>query len=272
MLYLVATPIGNLEDITLRALRILREVSLIAAEDTRHTGKLLSHYDIHTPLVSYHDYSTPQRLSQLLAQLATGADVALVSDAGTPGLSDPGFRLVQAAVAEGIPVSSVPGATAAVSALVASGLPTDSFLFLGFLPRQHSARQTALARVAHLPYTLVLYESPHRLLEMLADVHAILGDRAVVVARELTKLYEEFWRGRVSAAQLYFGDQERVRGELTVLIAGAAEAPAQWGEAEVLAALGDLLAQGFSRKDAAAAVADQSGWRKKEVYNLGLKL
>ncbi|MDA0241846.1 MAG: 16S rRNA (cytidine(1402)-2'-O)-methyltransferase [Chloroflexi bacterium] len=269
MLYLVATPIGNLEDITLRALRILREVSLIAAEDTRHTGKLLKHYDITTPLVSYHEYSNPQRVSHLLDQLAT-ADVALVSDAGMPGLSDPGYKLVEAAVQAGIPVSPIPGATAAISALVSSGLPTDTFLFVGFLPAKSSGRQTALRDIANLPHTLVFYEAPHRLLEMLADVQAVLGDRPVAVARELTKLYEEIWRGTVSAAHTYFGAQERIRGELTVVVGGAVQTADIWPEQAVRDALQALLGQGLSRKEAAVQIATQSGWRKNTIYDLGL--
>jgi 16S rRNA (cytidine1402-2'-O)-methyltransferase len=270
MLYLVATPIGNLEDITLRALRVLREVSLIAAEDTRHTGKLLKHYDITTPLVSYHEYSTPQQVSRLLEQLAT-ADVALVSDAGMPGLSDPGYKLVEAAVQAGIPVSPIPGATAAISALVCSGLPTDSFLFVGFLPAKSHGRQKALQELATLPHTLVFYESPHRLLDTLADVQAILGNRPVAVARELTKLYEEIWRGTAAEAHAYFGAQERVRGEITLVVGGAIATAEAWPEAAVRQALQELIAQGLPRKKAAAQLATQSGWRKNEVYDLGLE-
>ncbi len=268
MLFLVATPIGNLEDMTYRAVRILREVSLIAAEDTRHTRKLLAHFEIHTPLISYHEYSTPQRLAGLVDRLSEG-DVALVSDAGMPGLSDPGYRLVAAAVEAGIPISPIPGPAAAVAALVASGLPTDRFLFLGFPPRQAAARRSALQAVASLPFTLIFYEAPRRLADLLADAAAVLGERPVVVARELTKIYETFWRGSLPAAAEHFAGQD-VRGEITVVIGGGEAAVDTWAEADVRRALEDLLAGGASRKTAAAEVARRSGWRKNEVYRLSL--
>jgi 16S rRNA (cytidine1402-2'-O)-methyltransferase len=268
VLYLVGTPIGNLEDMTLRAIRILKEVALIAAEDTRTTGRLLQHYDIKTPLTSYHEYTKPERIEQLVAQLAS-EDVALVSDAGMPGLSDPGYRLVQATIEQGIKVVPIPGPSAAVSALISSGLPTDSFLFLGFLPRQKKARRSALAEVAALPYTLVLYEAPHRLLALLADIVDVLGARQVVIGRELTKLYEEIWRGTVLEAADYFG-QDKVRGEVTVVIAGAEESKPVWDEDAVRAAVLQAIEQGASRKDAAAQIAEQSGWRKRDVYKLTL--
>ena len=270
VLYLVGTPIGNLEDITLRAIRILKEVALIAAEDTRTTGRLLQHYDIKTPLTSYHEYTKPERIEQLVTQLAN-EDVALVSDAGMPGLSDPGYRLVQAAIEQGIKVVPIPGPSAAVSALISSGLPTDSFLFLGFLPRQKKARRSALTEVAALPYTLVLYEAPHRLLALLADIGDILGARQVVIGRELTKLYEEIWRGTVLEAADYFG-QDKVRGEVTVVIAGAEESRLMWDEDAVRAAILAAIQKGASRKDAAAQIAEQSGWRKRDVYNLTLSV
>jgi 16S rRNA (cytidine1402-2'-O)-methyltransferase len=268
VLYLVGTPIGNLEDITLRALRILKEVALIAAEDTRTTGRLLRHYDIKTPLTSYHEYTRPERIEQLAEQL-TREDVALVSDAGMPGLSDPGYRLVKAALERGITVVPIPGPSAAVSALISSGLPTDSFLFLGFLPRRKKSRRAALVEVAPLPYTLVLYEAPHRLLALLADIIDVLGDRRVVIGRELTKLFEEIWRGTASEAAGYFG-QDKVRGEITVVVAGAEESEQQWDEERVKAAVHQVIEQGLSRKDAAAQIAQQSGWRKRDVYNLTL--
>ncbi|MDT8307029.1 MAG: 16S rRNA (cytidine(1402)-2'-O)-methyltransferase [Anaerolineae bacterium] len=269
-LYIVGTPIGNMEDITLRALRVLREVTLIAAEDTRTTGRLLQHHGIETPLTSYHDFSDETRLHELVERLHS-ADVALVSDAGMPGLSDPGYRLVQAAHDAGIPVSPIPGPSAAITALVSSGLPTDSFLFLGFLPRQQAGRRAALEEVRERPYTLVLYEAPHRLLKLLADVETVLGNRTLVVARELTKLYEELWRGTASEAQTYFA-RDRVRGEITVVVEGASAAELVWDEAAVRNALRDAIARGQSRKEAAAAVAARSGWRKKELYELSLHL
>lgn len=270
-LYLIATPIGNLEDITLRALRLLREVRLIAAEDTRTTGRLLAHYEIETPLLSYHEYSTPARLATLVDRLREG-DVALVSDAGTPGLSDPGYRLVRAALDAGISVVPIPGPSAVTTALVASGLPTDGFLFLGFLPRRQGGRRQALRAVASLPYTLVLYEAPHRVLALLADVEAVLGDRAVCVARELTKLHEEIWRGSVREARAHFaGEEGQVRGEFTVVIGGHAGEEAMWDEARVRQALAEQMANGLSHSEAAAQVAEAAGWRKRDVYSLAKK-
>jgi 16S rRNA (cytidine1402-2'-O)-methyltransferase len=263
-LYLVGTPIGNLEDISLRALRILGEVGLIAAEDTRTTAKLLRHYNIDTPLISYHDFSGADRVNHLLEKLG-GMDVALVSEAGMPGLSDPGYRLVATAAAANIPIVPIPGPAAAIMALVSSGLPTDSFLFLGFLPRQKQARRAALTAVAHLPYTLVLYESPRRVLGLLADVTAALGDRPVAIGRELTKLYEEIWRGSASEAAAYF-TEKGTRGEFTLVIGGAEKGEQLWTETAVRQALRDHVAQGFSRKEAAVKVAAESGWRKRDIY------
>lgn len=269
-LYLVGTPIGNMEDITLRALRILREVGLVAAEDTRTTGRLLRHHGIETPLVSFHEFSDEERVEQLLERLAT-IDVALVSDAGMPGLSDPGYRLVRAALDAGITITPVPGPSAAVSALISSGLPTDTFLFLGFLPRQQKARRDALAAVATVPYTLVLYEAPHRLLKTLSDIQTVLGERPVVVARELTKYYEEIWRSSLEEAIDHFG-RDRVRGEITLVVGGASAEEIAWDEAAVRRAMAAKLAEGVRRKKAAAQVAKQAGWRKRDVYDLSLTL
>jgi 16S rRNA (cytidine1402-2'-O)-methyltransferase len=222
-LYLVGTPIGNLEDITLRALRTLQEVSLIAAEDTRTTRKLLSHYDIHTPLTSFHDFSGPGKVRRLVDRLAD-ADVALVSEAGMPGLSDPGYPLVRAALDAGHPVTTVPGPTALVSALVLSGLPTHACHYLGFLPRKTGARRRLLERVAAEPDTLVMYESPHRLLAALRDVEAVLGARRVSVARELTKRFEEMVRGTAPEVRAHF-ESTPPRGEFTVVVGGASDGP-----------------------------------------------
>jgi len=219
-LYVVGTPIGNLEDITLRALRVLREVGVIAAEDTRTTRKLLSHFDIHTPLVSYHDFSGPGKTRRLIQRLAE-TDVALVSDAGMPGLSDPGYPLIRAAIDAGIPVTTVPGPSALVSALVLSGLPTHAFQYLGFLPRKAGARRRALERVAAGADTLVLYESPHRLVACLADVEAVLGPRPVVAARELTKRFEEVVRGSATEVREHF-ERTPPRGEFVLVIGGEA--------------------------------------------------
>ncbi len=198
-LYLIATPIGNLEDISVRALRLLRDVRLVAAEDTRITQNLFHHFDIHTPLTSYFEHNKMSKLDSILAALNVG-DVALVSDAGTPGLNDPGYELVCAALNAGYRVSPVPGPASPIAALVASGLPTDSFLYLGYLPRKSSERKKFLERLADLPYTLIFLETPHRLLKSLADLQVMLGDRSVAIARELTKLHEEIWRGMLSQA------------------------------------------------------------------------
>lgn len=266
-LYLVATPIGNLEDMTFRAVRILREVGLIAAEDTRHSGKLLKHYDISTPLTSFHEYSDDGKLAQLVDQLATG-DVALISDAGTPAISDPGYRLIRATLDAGYKVTPVPGANAAITALIASGLATDRFLFVGFLPNKQQARRTALEALSAETATLILYESPKRLTKLLADAQAIMGNRTCCVAREITKLHEELFRGRLSAAQTHFSNG--VRGEITVVIAGREDSAEIWTESTVRAELDKLIQSGLSKKQAANQIATQSGWRSKEIYRLSI--
>jgi 16S rRNA (cytidine1402-2'-O)-methyltransferase len=271
-LYVVATPIGNLEDITLRALRVLREVSLIAAEDTRTTRKLLAHYDIHTPLTSYFEHNKLTKLDQVLAALEAG-DVALVSEAGMPGLSDPGYELIQAAVAAGIPVVPIPGPSAITTALAASGLPTDRFLSLSFLPRKPGERRALLATVAGLPYTLIAFEAPHRLLDSLDDIQTVLGDRPMTVARELTKAFEEIWRGTVRQARAYFAEVGP-RGEFTLVIGGAPASAVEttWDEADVRSALTERRAAGQSSKAAVKAVTEQSGWPRREVYRLWTEL
>ncbi len=267
ILYIVPTPIGNLEDITLRALRVLREVSLIAAEDTRTTARLLAHYGIQTPQTSYHEHNKLTKLDLVLTALETG-DVALVSDAGTPGLSDPGYELIRAAIKAGVQIVPLPGASALLPALVASGLPTDRFTYLGFLPRRPQARRAVLGEAKTLRDTLVIYEAPHRLIETLTDIREVLGIRQVVVARELTKLYEEIWRGPVDRAIVHFTDRP-VRGEITLVVEGfEPEQAGRWDEADVRAALARRLAQGEARSAAARAVADQSGWSRREVYDL----
>ena len=217
-LYLVATPIGNLEDITLRALRILRQVRLIAAEDTRQASKLLNHYDIQTSLTSYHEHSRRSKLPQLLTHLQEG-DIALVSDAGTPLLNDPGYELVRAALEAGHTVSPIPGASAPIAALVASGLPTDAFLYLGYLPRKSTERRKFLAEIGDLPYTLIFLETPHRLLEALKDLEAALGDRQIAVGREMTKVHEEIFRGPLREANAHYSAHPP-RREITMVLAG----------------------------------------------------
>ena len=219
LLYVVATPIGNLEDITLRAARILREADVIAAEDTRHSRKLLSHLDIHTPLTSFHAHSGSARIERILRTLEEGKSVALVTDAGTPGIADPGQPLIAAAVEKGIPVVPVPGPTAAAAAVSIAGFPGSMFCFLGFLPRRASRRERLLASVAELPFSLVIYASPYRLLDDLAACQACLGDREVVVARELTKIHEEILRGSLEDAKAHF-QHCAPRGEFTLVVRG----------------------------------------------------
>jgi len=267
-LYLVATPIGNLEDITLRALRILDQVALIAAEDTRRARILARRYEIETPITSYFEGNKLTKLEAMLRALDAG-DVALISEAGMPGLSDPGYELVRAAIERGYPVVPVPGPSAPVTALVVSGLPSDSFLYLGFLPRRRSARCRMLAEVAGERHTLIFFETPHRLRESLTDVEAVLGDRPLAVCRELTKLYEEVWRGTVAGARAHFAEVEP-RGEFTLVVGGAPQERERWDEGRVQAALDELLAQGVSRPAAARRIAAASGWSRAEVYPLGL--
>ena len=217
-LYLVATPIGNLEDITHRAVRVLGEVDVIACEDTRHTKKLLNHYGINTKTISYHEHNERERAAELLELLKSGKDIAVVSDAGTPGISDPGFRLTRIAIENGVSVVPVPGANALITALIASGLPTDEFFFGGFLPARSGARRARLAELRSTPATLIFYEGPHRIAATLKDAHEILGEREAVVARELTKIHEEFARGRLSELATRFSSAENARGEMVLMI------------------------------------------------------
>lgn len=265
-LYLVATPIGNLEDISLRALRILKEAGRIAAEDTRHTRRLLERYEIPARLISYHEHNKITRLDEVLAALQEG-DVALVSDAGTPGLNDPGYELVRAALAAGFPVSPVPGPSAPIAALVASGLPTDSFLFSGYLPRRGVERRRFLEGLARQPHTLIFLETPHRLIEALEDLLAVLGDRPLAAARELTKIHEEFLRGTISSVLAHYHLDEP-RGEYTLVVGGAASMAAIWTEAELTRALQSELEVGESSKQLVERLAAAAGWRKKDVYRL----
>ena len=274
-LYLVATPIGNLEDITLRALRILRAVPLIAAEDTRHTRKLLTHFEIFTPMTSYHEHSGSARTDAVVAALATG-DVALVSDAGTPLLSDPGEALVRTALAAGHAVVPIPGPSAAIAALVASGLSTDHFTFLGFLPRKSSERRALLERFVQAPETLILYEAPHRLLACLDDLLAVLGDRNATLARELTKVHEEFRRGRLSALRAEYERGDAPRGEFTIVVSGAEPAVEQETEEarerRAIERIQTLLASGASVREAATQVAQELGLPRRRVYRLALEI
>ncbi len=262
-LYLVATPIGNLEDLSARAIRVLGEVNLIAAEDTRVTRKLLTHFGLHTRLVSYFEHNKLTKLDTVLAALDAG-DVALVSDAGTPGLNDPGYELVCAAIDAGHSVSPVPGPSSPVAALVSSGLATDSFLYLGYLPRRSSERKTGLAQVADLPYTLIFLEAPHRLLHSLEDLRHALGDRRIAVARELTKVHEEVWRGTIGEAIEHF---QEPRGEFVLVLEGNRNAQAAiWTEDELLGAIRQALEGGESPTAVAARLSRGSGWRRREIY------
>ena len=264
-LHLVATPIGNLEDISARALRILREAVCIAAEDTRTTGKLLAHYGIRTPMISYHEHNKLVRMDKILARLA-GGDVALVSDAGTPGLNDPGYELVRAAIAAGFEAASVPGPCAPIAALTASGLPTDSFVYLGYLPRRSVPRKALLAECARERRTLIALEAPHRLVESLADILDVLGDRELAVAREMTKVHEEFIRGTARKALEHFRAHPPL-GEITLVIGGAAESE-RWTEAEVRSALKREGKSDLPASELAEEIAAQSGWNKRDVYKL----
>ncbi len=266
-LYVVATPIGNLEDITLRALRVLAEVPLIAAEDTRTTRHLLERHGITTPLVSYTDHNKHARIPALLAHLER-ADLALVSEAGTPTISDPGEDLVGAAAAAGHRVVPVPGPSAALAALSVSGLPTRRFLYLGFLPRAGVERRSLLHSVARLPYTLVAFESPHRLRAALEDMLVVLGDRPVAVCRELTKVHEEVYRGSVRGALAYF---QEPRGEFTLVVQGAGEPKPTGDLAAALAEVGELVAAGSSARDAVTAAARRHGLPRRRLYEAWLK-
>ncbi len=269
-LYIIATPIGNLEDMTYRAVRILGEVDLIAAEDTRHSLKLLSHFGISKPLTSYFDHNQQIKGERILNALRQGKSVALISDAGTPCVSDPGYQLVRDAVAENIPVVPIPGACAAVTALSASGLPTDAFTFAGFPPSRQGKRRTFLGGMSALPGTLVLYEAPHRLLDTLNDIREVMGERQVIVARELTKVYEEFIRG--SASQVIKAvSQGIVRGEVAILIAPGDAAPPDSEPLENV--LRRLMAEGaLSVKDIARQAAVISGVSRSEAYTEALRM
>lgn len=264
-LYIVGTPIGNLEDVTLRALRVLQEVALIAAEDTRKARVLLDHYKITTPVTSFFEGNERHKTDTILSALASN-DVALISEAGMPGISDPGYPLIQAAIEREIAVIPVPGPSAHTAALVASGLPTDRFLFLGFLPRKSSERAAQLGEIAAVKATLVCYEAPHRLAATLKALHTALGNRQIALCREMTKRFEEVWRGDIEEALTHV-EANAPRGEYTLVIAGASEDAARWEADQVREALEAHMAKGLSRSQAARRVAALSGWRRQDVYN-----
>jgi 16S rRNA (cytidine1402-2'-O)-methyltransferase len=267
-LYLVATPIGNLEDISRRALRILSEVGLVAAEDTRRTRKLLNAYDIKKPIVSYHEHNKLARLDYILDSLK-GGDVALVSDAGTPAMSDPGYELVSAAISRGVPVVPVPGPSVVITALVVSGLPTRRFVYLGFLPRQAGERRRVLESVREEPGAIIILEAPHRLRATLSAIMEVLGDRRLAVCRELTKLHEEIFRGRASEALAHFAEP---RGEFTLVVADREVAARPELTADIESELAHLRREGFSAKEATGRLARETGLARKELYRAWLKL
>ncbi|MDZ7963336.1 MAG: 16S rRNA (cytidine(1402)-2'-O)-methyltransferase [Aulosira sp. DedQUE10] len=271
-LYVVGTPIGNLEDITFRAVRILQNVDLIAAEDTRHTGKLLQHFQIQTSQLSYHEHNRTSRIPELLEHLANGKAIALVSDAGMPGISDPGYELVSACIAAGITVVPIPGASAAITALSASGLPTDRFVFEGFLSAKTQQRREYLESLQTESRTIIFYESPHRLRDTLQDLGETLGsDRQIVLARELTKFYEEFWRGTIAEAITHYTQREP-QGEYTLVVAGTSPSKPQLTEAELKAELEQIMLQGISRSQASRQLAKLTSLSRRHLYQLALSI
>ncbi|MBD2727405.1 16S rRNA (cytidine(1402)-2'-O)-methyltransferase [Nostoc sp. FACHB-892] len=271
-LYVVGTPIGNLEDITFRAVRILQTVDIIAAEDTRHTGKLLQHFQVKTPQVSYHEHNRTSRIPELLEHLINNKAIALVSDAGMPGISDPGYELVKACIEAGISVVPIPGASAAITALSAAGLPTDRFVFEGFLPAKSQQRQEHLESLQTESRTLIFYESPHRLRDTLQDLAEVWGsDRQIVLGRELTKLYEEFWRGTIAEAIAHYSQREP-QGEYTLVVAGIPASSPQLTEEELKAELKQLISQGISRSQASRQLAKFTSLPRRQLYQLALSI
>ncbi|MCU0537853.1 MAG: 16S rRNA (cytidine(1402)-2'-O)-methyltransferase [Hydrococcus sp. Prado102] len=268
-LYIVGTPIGNLEDITFRAIRILQMADLIAAEDTRHTGKLLQHFQITTPQISYHEHNKLSRQEELLDRLNKGETIALVTDAGMPGISDPGYELVKACIEVGITVTPIPGVTAAVTALAASGLPTDRFVFEGFIAIKGKERRDRLNSLKHETRTLIFYEAPHRLLETLSDLADILGEnRQIVLARELTKVHEEFWRGTIEGA-IAFYTTRTPKGEFTLVVAGtSSEENLVLSPEELKIELKQLIEQGMTRSQASRQLAQLTNIPRRQIYQL----
>ncbi len=267
----MGTPIGNLEDITLRAIRTLQQVNLIAAEDTRRTGKLLQHLAISTPQISYNEHNHNSRIQALIDRLERGEDLALVTDAGMPSISDPGVELVQAAIAHKIIVVPIPGGTAAISALAASGMATDRFVFEGFLPQKLSDRTNRLELLRSETRTVVLYEAPHRILKTLNDLAAAVGEtREIVLARELTKIHEEFWRGKIKDAISMYSSERQPKGEYTLVLEGAAQTSLITSETELKQELQQLLAQGMTRSQASRQLSKLTSLSRREIYQLDL--
>lgn len=269
-LFLVATPIGNLEDITYRAARVLSEVSLIACEDTRHSARLLSHLRLSTPTVSYHEHNEQARASELVARLESGADIALISDAGTPLVSDPGYRLVQAAIQRSVNIVSVPGPCAAIAGLTTSGFPTDRFVFIGFVPQKAAQRRKALVALLHQSsITIVFYEAPHRLLDTLSDLEDIWGaDHPISISRELTKVHEETVRGPISAIRTQFAARTAIKGEFTLVLGPRPPAVLTPDDAGLRQEVESLIGSGTPRMDAIKEVARRHGLPKREVYRI----
>jgi len=267
-LYIIATPIGNLEDITFRAVRLLGEVSLVAAEDTRTARQLLSRYNIKANLTSYHEHNKREKLNKLMDHLKTG-DIALISEAGMPGISDPGYELVQNAIKQQVTVIAIPGPSAVVTALAASGLPSDRFVYLGFLPRKHGERIRFLQNVVSESCSLICFESPHRLIESLRDIEKVLGDREIAVCRELTKVHEEIFRGNISDAILYF---RQPLGEFTLVVKGFNELDARDVNEKILNDLYNLYRKGLKTKEAVAMISETSGISKKKLYECWLEM
>jgi 16S rRNA (cytidine1402-2'-O)-methyltransferase len=265
-LYLVATPIGNLADITHRALQVLNDVDLIACEDTRHTHKLLNHYGLSTKTLSYHEHNEQQRATELIDRLKRGTNIAVVSDAGTPSISDPGFRLVRAAIENDIPIVPIPGPSALITALIAAGLPTDEFFFAGFLPARANARRNRLSELQSVPGTLIFYEAPHRLAEALKDAYEILGEREAVVARELTKLHEEIRRGRLSELTAAYAEKTDIRGEIVVLIDRNVIGAAATQTASVATLVNQYEQDGLDHRAALKKAARELGLSRAEAY------
>jgi 16S rRNA (cytidine1402-2'-O)-methyltransferase len=269
VLYVVATPIGNLEDITLRALRTLKEVDLIAAEDTRHTRNLLNHYDIRTPLTSYHEHNERTKAQPLVERLLGGANIALVSDAGTPAIADPGYRLIVEAVRAGVWIIPLPGPSALATVLSASGLPTDRFVFEGFLPAKRQERRRKLEGVRNDARTLIFYQTPHRLKESLVDMQEILGGREIVIGREVSKVHEEFLRGTIGEVIGRLADRE-VRGEITLVVHGSTE-ETKVADAELQDEIGRLVAEGMRVKEIAEIIGECHQLSKREIYQLAFQ-
>ncbi|MDE5075180.1 MAG: 16S rRNA (cytidine(1402)-2'-O)-methyltransferase [Trichodesmium sp. St5_bin2_1] len=271
-LYIVGTPIGNLEDTTFRAIKTLQEVDLIAAEDTRHTSKLLQHFQILTPQLSYHQHNEQSRIPELIEKLNQGKAIALVTDAGMPAISDPGYELVKVCVEANISVVPIPGVTASITALCASGLPTNKFIFIGFLPTKIKLREEQLEKLSNSLETVVLYESPYKLLQTLEDLAKMLGgNRKIVLARELTKLHEEFWRGTVGQAIIHYQNNQP-KGEFTLVIAGAEPELPVLSEDTIKQELQELFAQGISRSQASRQLSQKINLSRRKIYQIALKI